>query len=791
MGGAGGEVGLLPSTAVCGNGVLEPGERCEGDGPVTDPGTISCAELLGDPDAEGTPTCDRCFPSAGGCVSCRDGHKNGLETDLDCGGAGACARCTLGMACATNDDCSTGLTCAGSVCNEIRVELGVFPSHRTVGAAYEVPLIVRGALPIPETAVASVTSAAAGVSLLAAAGPQRLVAKVGGGSGGGGTSLALALDGQPVGSVALPDIPAHPASPVSNAITGVTANVGSCAFAGPAPPALATNAQGQLELPLGRPFCAHISFATPIAGNVTVALGGQALAKNVPSPQQLLDVQVTLPFGVPLFEAAPADTRTVLSVVFDDGSIATASAELVLSPPTIEAGATGLGTTSSPAGSIDFAALGAPISTPAVVQVKGAYPVVPQGFSVPSGVIVQGLDEGAALIPSGPAAPLTVTLAEDAGLRDLAVQGPSAADDGGPGCVVVSGVGASLFRAPVAGCDIGVRVKAGASLRMVGTGTNDDVGAFGMTGVFGEAAAAVHALGVGFVGTGLASTALDGFVTGDVTLVRPVAKGVGTALNASGGAVEVRGGDLTAEVAPAVFRKGASATLVGTTLRCSGAGNGKGLDGTALGVADLDTKVTARGIVAADCAAQTGQGVAVALGSVDLVASTLSHSGGAVSPALSVNADGSLIAHAVRIDQPGQIGVMTSKDAKSVDLTGVVVEPTTFRGVWIFGGTATLRTVQILEPGRAGLAYGDPAGPLKASDVDIVSHQPLDGLLNSLVFADRAAAVGDELSFHTLVAGAGQVLQSVEGSPLCSTKLIDPVGGTYLVVNAGSQAVCF
>src|SRR5262249_55032474 len=37
--------------------------------------------------------------------SCRDGIKNGNETDVDCGGS--CSKCSIGKRCATNSDCAS------------------------------------------------------------------------------------------------------------------------------------------------------------------------------------------------------------------------------------------------------------------------------------------------------------------------------------------------------------------------------------------------------------------------------------------------------------------------------------------------------------------------------------------------------------------------------------------------------------------------------------------------------------------------------------------------------------
>ncbi len=48
------------------------------------------------------------------CVSdaCTDHRVDGGETDVDCGGANACARCVLGKKCIATTDCAPGLACA-------------------------------------------------------------------------------------------------------------------------------------------------------------------------------------------------------------------------------------------------------------------------------------------------------------------------------------------------------------------------------------------------------------------------------------------------------------------------------------------------------------------------------------------------------------------------------------------------------------------------------------------------------------------------------------------------------
>lgn len=45
--------------------------------------------------------------------TCRDGVKNGTETDVDCGGT--CPRCATGRTCSVANDCQSG-TCTGGAC---------------------------------------------------------------------------------------------------------------------------------------------------------------------------------------------------------------------------------------------------------------------------------------------------------------------------------------------------------------------------------------------------------------------------------------------------------------------------------------------------------------------------------------------------------------------------------------------------------------------------------------------------------------------------------------------------
>jgi hypothetical protein len=45
---------------------------------------------------------------------CSDNHKDGVETDVDCGGNNACSRCAVGKMCFVGGDCGAGHICNGA-----------------------------------------------------------------------------------------------------------------------------------------------------------------------------------------------------------------------------------------------------------------------------------------------------------------------------------------------------------------------------------------------------------------------------------------------------------------------------------------------------------------------------------------------------------------------------------------------------------------------------------------------------------------------------------------------------
>jgi hypothetical protein len=70
-----------------------------------------------DPAARGTSCADGGIcDGAGACAAatCTDGFRDGNETDTDCGGADSCPRCTDGETCEVDTDCVTGDGCKTS-----------------------------------------------------------------------------------------------------------------------------------------------------------------------------------------------------------------------------------------------------------------------------------------------------------------------------------------------------------------------------------------------------------------------------------------------------------------------------------------------------------------------------------------------------------------------------------------------------------------------------------------------------------------------------------------------------
>jgi len=88
--------------ADCGGPCVSGGKRCaDGKGCATggDCTSAVCGPAM------------KCMP-----VACTDLTKNGTETDVDCGGS-CTAKCALGKMCGTsNANCATGLVCSGGVC---------------------------------------------------------------------------------------------------------------------------------------------------------------------------------------------------------------------------------------------------------------------------------------------------------------------------------------------------------------------------------------------------------------------------------------------------------------------------------------------------------------------------------------------------------------------------------------------------------------------------------------------------------------------------------------------------
>jgi len=107
---SGGACELYPSGTECSpascTGSTEiAADTCNGSGVCVDNGTVTCTA----PYVCGAATCQ----------SCSDGVKNGNETDVDCGGGGACSGCAAGKVCSVGTDCTSGNCVDGVCCNSL------------------------------------------------------------------------------------------------------------------------------------------------------------------------------------------------------------------------------------------------------------------------------------------------------------------------------------------------------------------------------------------------------------------------------------------------------------------------------------------------------------------------------------------------------------------------------------------------------------------------------------------------------------------------------------------------
>jgi hypothetical protein len=87
------------------------------------------------PNGTGQPSC------LGGASACSDGVRDGLESDVDCGGS--CDPCETGKACSTASDCSSG-NCSAGVCESSRVTAS-FAFSSNFGNGYCGELTIRNA----------------------------------------------------------------------------------------------------------------------------------------------------------------------------------------------------------------------------------------------------------------------------------------------------------------------------------------------------------------------------------------------------------------------------------------------------------------------------------------------------------------------------------------------------------------------------------------------------------------------------------------------------------------------
>jgi hypothetical protein len=92
--------------------------HASGDESDVDCGGILCAQcILGQKcNYDNDCTTNACDGNTRVCIvdQCADHRVDGTETDIDCGGANACSRCTSGRWCKVDSDCQAGLKCEGT-----------------------------------------------------------------------------------------------------------------------------------------------------------------------------------------------------------------------------------------------------------------------------------------------------------------------------------------------------------------------------------------------------------------------------------------------------------------------------------------------------------------------------------------------------------------------------------------------------------------------------------------------------------------------------------------------------
>lgn len=95
------------------------GKNCDADSDckskVCTDGMCGAPACKNDDDCSDGAVCDLDTET---CISCKDGTKNGEETDVDCGGSAGCNPCPVGKSCEVSSDCVSGICSKDFVCLE-------------------------------------------------------------------------------------------------------------------------------------------------------------------------------------------------------------------------------------------------------------------------------------------------------------------------------------------------------------------------------------------------------------------------------------------------------------------------------------------------------------------------------------------------------------------------------------------------------------------------------------------------------------------------------------------------
>lgn len=763
----------------CGNGVLDPGERCDDALAVG----ATCLGLLNDPKATGQVTCQSCRPDTSACSSCLDGRKSpggaGVlpEGDIDCGG-GCDARCTLGMTCNADADCDVAYQCFGGVCHATSLGLTPTDSYPSKTANARVPIILKSTLSLPKTSK---------VTLL------------------GGTGLTLLPANATVGDelrLAVTDS-APQSQPVQLAIDGVplkdTFNLFANTVPGGGDPLGVAYAasRGKCGGALG-PGIDHTGPVLEIPSHTEVCL----LFLN--SPVVIEGVQIgefsgsanevgVQTYGVTVFYDAPLADRTPASLLVD--LIADVGGKRTILPDAIRVvartyaeGGTGDGTPLKPASKTQLLTELASFKEGETFQIKGAFTLPVGGLTIPPGVTLQGsdpLDPPVLTSGGGLSTDALITVGSGAKLRDVELQGAS----GSQHCVIAKGgsEAAQVRDVKMSLCNAGVDAR---GLVVIS----------GERCAFVEAQTAVlagEAPDVTIVGCDVKSEFGSGFAvagagatggTQTMKVVRPtLSVNTGALVATSGGVLDAIAPTVLATQVAGAAQAGGRLTVLGGKVTAKAAQNNtRGFVVSEFAPSTAELRLASVSLQSLGGGAIVGENGTCDLLNVQILGSGASGKPGA--PAITMKAATG------RFDEvyvAGSIGDGLALSGGDLAVFGLGIDGSGERGIVHSGGKLVGRGLFARDAKLALLEIADGAElELTDSALTATNKRTADA---PLIASRRLVAQdpNDDLNDVTLQAGPGKAYTTKEATSQCATQLADEDGGIYITTEPSGARFCF